>query len=141
MNWTVLTALNTIYREGEVKISKSVSSDPDIRHLVDHTAELVQFAGKYSKGHGFDKYYQLYHFENYIAYYEFLARYDLLTPPCRLAEFDIQLLMEVASGRLSRGPYLGMGKALTKALEKILGRVIKGTDTQEDLQEDLHDIT
>ena len=130
MNWFVLTELNNIYNCRQVKISKPMSNDPDIQHLLNHTGELVQFAGKYIKGHGFDNYYQLYHLANYTAYHEFLARYDLLTPPCRFAEFDIQLLMEVESGRLQRGRYLSTGKTLTKALEKILGRVIKGTLTR-----------
>ena len=127
MNWFVLTSLNNIYNCKQVNISKTMNNDPDIQHLLDHTGELVQFAGQYIKGDGFDRYYQLYHLANYTDYHEFLSRYDLLTPHCRFAEFDIQLLMEVESGRLSRGPYLGTGKALTKALEKILGRVIKGT--------------
>ena len=129
MNWFVLTELNNIYNCRQVKISKPMSNDPDIKHLLGHTAELVQFAGQYSKGVGFDQYYQRYHEANYPVYHAFLARYDLLTPPCRFAEVDIQLLMEVESGRLQRGRYLSTGKTLTKALERILGRVIKGTPT------------
>lgn len=56
----ILKDLKKLYENGEIPKKKRLEKSPAIKHMIEQTGEILEFAGKYIKRDSFDKFYETY---------------------------------------------------------------------------------
>ena len=99
MNWTVLKALDKLYRHEPVSINQTLKDSGEITYLTD-PLQLVQEQSKQLIAQdGFAGFYERHYKSNFEKYQAFLKANNLLKSQTRFEEKDIQTLMRIKASR------------------------------------------
>lgn len=100
MNWTALKAFHKIYTERQVKVIKSLSSDPYFQTFLSQgSGEIAHIKNYYYPVDGFDQSYERHHLQNFQVYEVFMHKYGLDNK--RFEEDDIKKLIEIEADYLN----------------------------------------
>ncbi len=127
MNWMALKALHDIYLTGRTRSRKTLLSDPEIRHFIRYTGELVETRSELfdpawdnAKESRFRKTYERDYLDNFCRYRKFLQEMGLETPHTRFEEDDINTLMFVKS-KMDNGRLCHIRTQIIAAKESLRG--------------------
>lgn len=95
MNWIELKALNTLYKNKEVKLNQTLTSSQEISYLINSRRKVELGHKKLSVLPGYEEMYQRDYLHNFVIYETFLESSGLISPYLRFEESDIIILMGI----------------------------------------------
>lgn len=97
MNWIELNALDTLYRESNVKINETLRNSGVFNYLINSLKVLEKTSKQIIALPDYFEIYKTQYLEKFTRYKSFLLENDLLKPQIRFLENDIIILMKIKS--------------------------------------------